>query len=51
MDRVGATDVKDPARCLVLMLKSRRVTVQNLAESIVYLRPCMPTERHSLFPA
>ena len=45
MDRVGATDGKDPARCLVLMLKSRRIPIQSLAHSIAFLRPYIPTRR------
>ena len=45
MDRVGATDGKDPARCCVLMLKSRRIPIQNLTHSIAYLRRAMPTRR------
>jgi hypothetical protein len=45
MDRVGATDGKDPARCLVLMLKSRRIPIQNLAHSIAGLRPFLPNRR------
>ena len=45
MDRVGATDGKDPARCLVLMLKSRRIPIQNLTHSIVFLRECLPNRR------
>ena len=45
MDQVGAPEGNDPARVLVLMLKSRRITPQCLAESIDYLRPRMPTPR------
>ena len=45
MDRVGATDGKDPARCFVLMLKSRRIPIQNLTHSIVFLRLRLPNRR------
>ena len=45
MDRVGATDGKDPARCLVLMLKSRRIPIQSLTHSIAYMRPFLPNRR------
>ena len=46
MDRVGATDGKDPTRCLVRMLKSRRISNYYMKESIAFLRHnCMPTPR------
>ena len=45
MDRVGAPGGNNPARVLVLMLKSRRTTPQGLAESIAWLRQRMPTSR------
>ena len=45
VDQVGAVGGNDPARVLVLMLESRRITPQGLAESIAFLRRCMPTPR------
>ena len=45
VDQVGAVGGNDPARVLVLMLESRRITPQGLAESITFLRRCMPTPR------
>jgi len=45
MDQVGAVGGNDPARVLVIMLKSRRITPQCLAESIDNLRRWMPTSR------
>ena len=45
VDQVGAVGGNDPARVLVLMLESRRITPQGLAESITLLRRCMPTPR------
>ena len=45
IDQVGATDGKDPTRCFVLMLKSRRIPIQNLTHSIVFLRLRLPNRR------
>ena len=45
MDQVGAVGGNDPARVLVIMLKSRRITPQCPAESIAWLRTRMPTPR------
>ena len=45
VDQVGAPGGNNPARVLVLMLKSRRITPQCLAESIAFLRLRMPTPR------
>ena len=45
MDQVGAPGDKDPARTLVIMLKSRRIPKHNLKESIAYLFPSMPNRR------
>ena len=50
MDRVGATEGNDPARCLVLMVKSKRITDQSIRESIGYLRHSLPNERRSPSP-
>ena len=35
--RVLMTEIEDPARCLVLMLRSRRISDQHLEENIAYL--------------
>jgi hypothetical protein len=45
MDQVGVAGGNDPARTLVLVLKSRRITPQCLAHGIAWLRSCMPTPR------
>jgi len=45
MDQVGATEGNDPTRCLVTMLKSRRIPAHNLKESIDFLSTCLPTRR------
>ena len=45
MDQVGAPEGNDPARCLVLMLKSRRIPKHSVEETIVYMGQCMPTRR------
>jgi hypothetical protein len=45
MNQVGAPGDNDPTRCLVLMLKSRRIPKHNLKKSITYLGPAMPTRR------
>ena len=45
MDQVGAPEGDDPARCLVVMLKSRRIPKHNLKYSITFLGPAMPTQR------
>jgi hypothetical protein len=45
MDRVGAPEGNDPARTLVIMLRSRRIPKHNLKESIVFLGQFMPTRR------
>ena len=45
MDQVGAPGGKDPARVLVLMLKSRRIPKHNLKESITHLFKYMPNRR------
>jgi uncharacterized membrane protein YgcG len=47
MDQVGAAvGDKDPARTLVIMLRSRRIPKHNLKESIAFLfQECMPTRR------
>jgi uncharacterized membrane protein YgcG len=45
MDQVGAVGDKDPARTLVIMLRSRRIPKHNLKESIAYLFQHMPNKR------
>ena len=47
MDQVGAPGDKDPARTLVIMLKSRRIPKHNLKESITFLGRfiCRPRAR------
>jgi ankyrin repeat protein len=45
MDQVGAGGGNDPARCLVLMLKSRRLPKHNVEETIRRMGHCMPTRR------
>ena len=42
-DQVGAPE--PPTRCLVLLLKSRRISNYYMKENIAYLRSCMPTRR------
>ena len=42
-DQVGASE--PPTRCLVLLLKSRRISNYYMKENIAYLRSCMPTRR------
>ena len=45
MDQVGAVGDKDPARTLVIMLRSRRIPKHNLKESIAFLFKLMPNKR------
>ena len=45
MDQVGAGGGNDPARCLVLMLKSRRLPKHNVEETIKRMGNYMPTRR------
>ena len=45
MDQVGAVGANDPARCLVLMLKSRRLPKHNVEETIKMMGDSMPTRR------
>jgi ankyrin repeat protein len=45
MDQVGAVGDKDPARTLVIMLRSRRIPKHNLKESIAHLFQFMPNRR------
>ena len=45
MDQVGAAGGNDPARCLVLMLKSRRLPKHNVEETIKLMGNDMPTRR------
>jgi hypothetical protein len=45
MDQVGVGWGKDPARTLVIMLRSRRIPKHNLKEGIASLFPCMPNKR------
>jgi hypothetical protein len=45
MDQVGAVGDKDPARTLVIMLRSRRIPKRNLKESIAFLFKFMPNKR------
>jgi hypothetical protein len=45
MDQVGAVGDKDPARTLVIMLKSRRIPKHSLKESIAFLFEFMPNKR------
>ena len=44
-DQVGAVGGKDPARCLVLMLKSRRLHKHNVEETITFMGNDMPSRR------
>jgi hypothetical protein len=45
MDQVGVGGGNDPARTLVIMLKSRRIPKHNLEESIAFLFKFMPNRR------
>ena len=45
MDQVGAAGDNDPARCLVLMLRSRRLPKHNVEETIRMMGGRMPTRR------
>ena len=45
MDQVGAPEGSDPARTLVIMLKSRRIPKHSVEESITYMGTEMPTRR------
>ena len=45
MDQVGAVGGNDPARCFVLMLKSRRLPKHNVEETIKCMGYDMPTRR------
>ena len=45
MDQVGAGGGNDPARCLVVMLKSRRLPKHNVEETIQRMGNYMPTRR------
>ena len=45
MDQVGVAGGNDPARCLVLMLRSRRLPKHNVEETIRMMGDSMPTRR------
>jgi uncharacterized membrane protein YgcG len=45
MDQVSVGGGNDPARTLVIMLRSRRIPKHNLKESIAFLLPFKPTRR------
>ena len=45
MDQVGAVGGNDPARCFVLMLKSRRLPKHNVEETIQRMGHLMPSRR------
>jgi len=45
MDRVGAAGGNDPARTLVIMLKSRRIPKHNVEDAITFMGRFMPTRR------
>ena len=45
IDQVGAVGGNDPARCFVLMLKSRRLSKHNVQETIKLMGNDMPTRR------
>ena len=45
MDQVGAAGGNDPARTLVIMLKSRRIPKHNVEETITFMGNSMPTRR------
>ena len=45
IDQVGAVGGNDPARCFVLMLKSRRLPKHNVEETIKFMGKHMPSRR------